>query len=132
MPRIRNATSRNAALGRYGEDVAGRLLVDAGLTIVARNWRCRHGEIDLIARDDDVLVFCEVKTRSSTAFGDPAEAVSPVKVARLRRLAAAWLAERRSDESDGDRFWPVVRFDVVSVLRPRSGPARCTHVRGAF
>lgn len=117
------------ALGRYGEEVAARHLVDAGLTIVARNWRCADGELDIVARDGDVLVFCEVKTRTSTAFGDPSEAVGGVKAARLRRLALRWLAEQRAGEAS---FWPELRFDVVSVLRAPRGPARVRHLRGAF
>jgi putative endonuclease len=83
------------AIGRYGEDVAARHLTDAGLTILDRNWRCRAGELDIIAVDSGVLVFCEVKTRSSTQFGDPAEAVIGAKAARIRRLAMAWLAAQR-------------------------------------
>ena len=74
-------------LGRYGERVAERVLLDAGMTVLARNWRCSDGEIDLVARDGDALVVCEVKTRTSTAFGVPAEAVGVAKADRLRRLA---------------------------------------------
>jgi putative endonuclease len=118
------------AIGRYGESVAARHLSDAGLTIIERNWRCREGELDLIAVEGDVLVFCEVKTRSSEAFGDPAEAVAGRKAARIRKLAVCWLAERRdSGESD---FWPQIRFDVVSVLRQPRGAASVVHLRGAF
>lgn len=120
----------NQAVGRYGESVAERELVSAGCEVIARNWRCARGEVDLIARDGDTVVFCEVKTRRSTAFGDPAEAVSPVKAARLRTLAALWLAEQRSGGEPA--FWPNIRFDVISVVRPPSGPAQCRHVRGAF
>src|SRR3954463_14175263 len=98
------------ALGRFGEDVAARHLERAGLVLVERNWRCREGEIDIVAVDGHVLVFCEVKTRSTAAFGSPAEAVSPAKLQRLRRLAALWLA----DHPGG---WADLRFDVVAVLR---------------
>jgi putative endonuclease len=118
------------AIGRYGEDVAARHLTDAGLTILDRNWRCRAGELDIIALDSGVLVFCEVKTRSSTQFGDPAEAVIGAKAARIRRLAMAWLAAQR--ESGHGEFWPEMRFDVVSVLRQRQGAAAVEHLRGAF
>lgn len=118
------------AIGRYGEDVAARHLTDAGLTILERNWRCRGGELDIIAVDAGVLVFCEVKTRSSTQFGLPAEAVIGAKAARIRRLAMAWLASRR--EAGGGEFWPEMRFDVVSVLRQRQGAAAVEHLRGAF
>lgn len=117
-------------MGRYGERVAERHLADAGLTILARNWRCPAGELDLVARDGAVLVFCEVKTRSSTDFGDPAEAVIRTKATRIRGLALRWLAEQR--DLGGSAFWPELRFDVVSVVRQRSGAASVRHVRGAF
>jgi putative endonuclease len=100
------------ALGRFGEDVAARHLERAGLVLVERNWRCREGEIDIVALDGAVLVFCEVKTRSGLAFGSPAEAVSPTKQRRLRVLAARWLG-------DHPQPWTELRFDVVSVLRTR-------------
>jgi putative endonuclease len=118
------------AVGRYGERVAAQYLADQGLVVLARNWRCRDGELDLIAREGPVLVFCEVKTRSSTAFGDPTEAVGPVKASRVRSLALRWLSEQRA--ADGSQFWPELRFDVVSVLRERGGAATVRHLRGAF
>ncbi|MDQ2796203.1 MAG: YraN family protein, partial [Actinomycetota bacterium] len=74
------------AVGRFGEQVAAEHLTSAGLTILERNWRCRDGELDLIARDGSALVFVEVKTRSSLTFGTPAEGISRVKIARIRRL----------------------------------------------
>ena len=123
------------ALGRYGEDVAARHLVEAGLIVLARNWRCREGEVDIVATEGDVLVICEVKTSRGVGFGTPLDAVTPAKAARLRRLAVRWLSDRRSG-ADGDggelvRF-AEIRFDVVSVLRPSSGPAVVDHLRGAF
>ncbi len=123
------------ALGRYGEDLAVQHLSDAGLVILDRNWRCRAGELDIVARDGSALVFCEVKTRSSVAFGSPAEAVSPVKAARIRRLALQWLIDNRDGKS-GDAgesaYWPELRFDVVSVLRLRDQPPVIEHLRAAF
>ena len=113
------------AVGRYGEDVAARHLLDAGLEILARNWRCREGEIDIVAREHGALVFCEVKTRSSTLFGFPAEAVTRRKADRLRRLAYLWLQDHPHRSSE-------VRFDVVSVLRSPAGAAVVDHVRAAF
>jgi putative endonuclease len=112
------------ALGAYGEKVAAAHLAAAGMVVLGRNWRCPAGEIDIVARDGDVLVVCEVKTRTSTAFGEPLEAVTPRKAARLRRLAAAWLREHAVHP-------PEVRIDAVGVLRPRRGPTRVEHVRGA-
>lgn len=125
-----------AALGRFGEAVAADHLVASGLTVLARNWRCREGEVDIIALDGDVLVMCEVKTRRGVGFGTPLDAVTPAKAARLRRLACRWLADQRAGVVAGsaaefDRY-AEVRFDVVSVLRPLSGPTTVEHLRGAF
>ena len=80
-----------------------------GYSVVDRNWRCRQGELDLVARRGRVVVFCEVKTRSSTAFGAPVEAVTGTKQARLRVLAARWL-------EDSTVVAREIRFDVASVL----------------
>jgi len=112
-------------VGRYGEDVAARHLEDAGLQILARNWRCPDGEIDIVARDRGALVICEVKTRSSDRFGLPAEAVSRRKMDRLRRLAYCWLQEHPARGAE-------VRFDVISVMHPPAGAAVVEHLRAAF
>ena len=111
------------ALGRYGEDVAARHLVEQGIVVLERNWRCDAGEIDIVGRDGQVLVICEVKTRRGVGYGTPLEAVTPRKVARLRRLAARWLAEREVHPA-------AVRFDVVGVLAAGTGAAQVEHVRG--
>lgn len=118
------ATAKDA-VGRYGEQVAVAYLMALGMRLVARNWRCSAGEIDAILHDGDVLVFVEVKTRRSGRFGPPAEAVGHEKQARLRRLAAIWLA--RSDVRPGE-----VRFDLVSVLPQPSGAAEVEHLRAVF
>jgi putative endonuclease len=111
------------AIGRYGETVAARHLLEQGLELLDRNWRCDAGEIDLVLRDGEVLVFCEVKTRSGTAYGHPLEAVDAVKTDRLVRLADRWMEERGVVAAD-------VRFDVVAVLRSRRGAAEVEHLRG--
>jgi putative endonuclease len=111
------------ALGAYGETLAARYLVEQGMVVLDRNWRCDAGEIDLVLRDGDVLVVCEVKTRSSTRYGTPHEAVSEIKLARLRRLAGRWLEERRVDVRD-------IRIDLVAIIRPRRGASVVDHVRG--
>ncbi|RSM59641.1 YraN family protein [Actinoplanes sp. ATCC 53533] len=118
-------TTERRAVGAYGERLAERHLVDQGLVVLARNWRCAEGEIDLILRDGDDVVFCEVKTRRGDRFGTPAEAIGPVKVRRLRRLAARWLAETRVRPRE-------VRFDVVAVLPQPRGATVVEHVRAAF
>ncbi len=114
-------------LGRWGEDLAAQHLVAAGAQVLARNWRCRAGELDIVALEPDgTLVFCEVKTRRGTGFGEPAEAVGPHKARRLRELARRWLAESRPAGHH------ELRFDVVGVVRPRDGPPRVVHLRGVF
>ncbi|WUW21265.1 YraN family protein [Streptomyces sp. NBC_01463] len=112
------------ALGRYGEDLAARLLTDAGMSVLERNWRCRAGEIDIVARDGDALVICEVKTRRAGAFEHPMAAVTPAKADRLRRLAALWLS-RHGDPPPGG-----VRIDLVGVVLPRRGAPLAEHARG--
>lgn len=114
------------AVGRFGEQLAVQHLEGAGLEILARNWRCPAGELDVVALDGDVLVFVEVKTRSSLAYGDPAEAVGARKAAQVRRVALHWLAEHP------ERFWPELRFDVVAVVRNAAGGPSVRHIRGAF
>ncbi|MCW2524683.1 MAG: YraN family protein [Frankiales bacterium] len=117
--------SHNSALGQYGERVAARALTDAGFDVIDTNWRCARGEIDIVARDGATLVICEVKTRSSTAFGDPAEAVGSVKARRLRGLGLQWLAEHPGQ-------WETIRFDVVAVLTRDQAPAQVRHLRGVL
>lgn len=113
-----------SALGAYGERLAARYLAELGLRVLDRNWRCSQGEIDIVALDGDCLVICEVKTRRGVGFGDPVEAVTPPKAARLRRLAACWLQEHAGAVSGVQD----VRVDVIGVLRPRHGPARVEHL----
>lgn len=112
-------------LGRRGEQIAAAYLTRAGLRVLDRNWRCREGELDIVARDGSALVFCEVKARRGTGYGLPVEAVTVAKRRRLRLLAQRWLAAH-------DEHAPEVRFDVVGVLVRRSGPAVVTHLRAAF
>ena len=93
------------------------------MVVLDRNWRCEHGEIDIVATDGDVLVVCEVKTRSGMAHGGPVHAIGWAKLLRLRRLAAAWLVAH-------DRSVAGVRIDVIGILRPSSGPAELVHLPG--
>ena len=112
-------------LGRRGEAVAARHLERAGLTIVERNWRCPQGEIDLVARDRGELVFVEVKTRSSVDYGHPLEAITPRKLARLRRLAGAWCAAHPGVAAS-------IRIDAVGVIAPRQGEVLVEHLARVF
>ncbi|WP_228976822.1 YraN family protein [Streptomyces sp. DH12] len=118
-----NATG---ALGRYGERLAVRRLGEAGMAVLAVNWRCgRGGEIDIVARDGDAVVLCEVKTRRAGRFQHPLAALTPAKAERLRRLAGCWL-ERHGGPPPGG-----VRIDLVGVVLPRRGAPVVEHVRGA-
>lgn len=105
-------TASRQARGRFGEDAAARWYTERGYSVLARNWRTPGGELDLVVGRGRLVVFCEVKARSSTAYGSPAEAVTPAKQLRLRRLAAAWLATTVGPPVE-------VRFDVASVLGTR-------------
>jgi putative endonuclease len=111
------------ALGAYGETVALQHLLGQGMVVLDRNWRCGQGELDLVMRDGDVLVACEVKTRSNGSCGSPHEAVDDVKLARLHELAWRWAEEHGVHPQD-------VRVDLVAVVRPRRGAAVLDHVRG--
>ena len=111
------------ALGRYGEELAAEHLQREGLTILARNWRCRTGELDVVAREGAALVIVEVKTRRSEAFGNPLEAVGPRKLRRLRQLALRYLDEQQVHA-------PEIRFDVIGIVQPLTGRPTIEHVRG--
>ena len=115
--------ARNKALGDYGESVAAAHLRSIGMVILARQWTCRFGEIDIVARGGSTLVICEVKTRTSTRYGTPLEAVSGRKAIRLRRLAMHWLEVHDIDP-------PSIRIDVVSVVVPDRGPASVERIAG--
>ncbi len=118
------ATARQRqATGGYGEARASRHLVEQGMVVLDRNWRCEEGELDLVLRDGPTLVFCEVKTRTTAAFGGPLEAVTAAKVARIRRLGARWIHEHGVRPGS-------VRLDLVGVLLDAAGQDRLEHVRG--
>lgn len=104
-------TRARIRLGSFGEDRAAAWYRREGYEVLDRNWRCREGELDLVCRRGGTLVFSEVKTRSSLAFGHPAEAVTPAKQRKVRQVARLWMAER------DDQWRPAeIRFDVVAVL----------------
>lgn len=102
-------TAGRRALGSYGENLAARWYAEHGYVLVSRNWRCREGEIDLVLTRARLLVFCEVKTRSSNAYGSPAAAVTPAKQARLRKLGMRWIDAHQMRPS-------TIRFDVACVI----------------
>jgi putative endonuclease len=110
-------------LGQQGEQLAASFLAEAGLTLVERNWRCKEGEIDIVAIDGRTLVICEVKTRSGLRFGTPIEAITRQKAWRLRKLAVLWV------RAHGLTF-DQIRIDFVGVLRTASGEFTVEHVPG--
>ena len=117
-------TWTRAQIGAWGEQVAVDHLRGLGLSVLERNWRCRYGELDVIAADEAAraLVFVEVKTRTGDRFGDVVEAVGPAKVRRLRRLAGLWLAGQ-------DRRWASIRIDGVAIRVGRRRDPEITHLQ---
>ncbi|HEY0643967.1 MAG TPA: YraN family protein [Nocardioides sp.] len=111
----------NRLLGERGETIAARHLVGLGMVLLDRNWRCEAGEIDLVLRDGNVLVICEVKTRTSTDYGEPLEAIDRRKADRLRRLGARWLRAHDCHPDD-------IRIDMVGVLAAAGRPVEVEHV----
>lgn len=112
-------------LGRDGERLAVDYLRGKGIVTLHRNWRCRDGELDIVATDGRRLIVCEVKTRSGRGFGDPAESVSPAKADRIRALTRQWLAENSPGLTE-------IRFDVLAIVWPANGSPRVRHFEGAF
>lgn len=117
-------TDRRRTLGNLGEDAVARWYAARGYDVVDRNWRVREGELDLVLRLGRTIVFCEVKTRRSDAFGTPFDAVTHAKQQRLRTLALRWLAEH------GPRG--PMRFDVAAVRVSGNGPPEIEVRTGAF
>jgi putative endonuclease len=112
-------------VGRRGERAAAHYLSAIGMRIVARNWRCRRAELDLVAWDGDTLVFCEVKTRRSLAAGTPEDAVDLSKQARIAFAATCYLATLEHEPE-------CIRFDVVAIRPLGEYRAVVRHHRAAF
>jgi putative endonuclease len=121
------AKSARQALGARGEDLAVAELQRQGMDVLARNWRCRSGEIDIVAAEmvegRTTVVFCEVKTRSGLGFGQPLEAITWAKRRKLRSLAAEWLAAHEVHAA-------TIRIDAIGVLLVRGQEPQLTHVKG--
>lgn len=127
MATTRPRTDGRSSLGLRGEDVAADYLTGLGYRVVARNWRCRTGEIDLIARIEhegrSKIIFCEVKTRAGLGYGHPLEAITYAKQQRLRQLAGVWLS------STGERA-DDLRMDAIGVLLLPGERPQVSHVPG--
>ncbi len=121
------AKNRRIAVGKAGEDAAVERLIQMGYTVEARNWRCKSGEIDLIALDGTTLVVVEVRSRTNpTRFGTAVEAVTPRKCRQVRELATIYLKQRRNAPQS-------IRFDVVAVTFRDDGTVlEIKHIEGAF
>jgi len=117
-------THARRRLGDAGEAAAAELLVKQGFRIIARNHRCRRGEVDLVAEQGELLVFVELRTRESAVFGSPEETVGFRKQQRVVLAARDFLARRRGPER-------AVRFDVIAVVDAPDGP-KLTHYPNAF
>ncbi|HKV21171.1 MAG TPA: YraN family protein [Mycobacterium sp.] len=117
-------TWTRAEIGAFGEQLAVEHLTSQGLEVLDRNWRCRYGELDVIAADRPTrtVVFVEVKTRTTDQFGGVEQAVTPLKMRRLRRLAGLWLAAH-------DGSWAAVRIDVIGVRIGRHRTPELTHLQ---
>ncbi len=113
------------ALGRRGEEIALEYFRRKGYKIIERGFRLFRGEIDIIGYDGPTLVFIEVKTRATTEFGFPEEAVTPAKQGQIRKIARGFLVERELGEPD-------CRFDVLAILVPGEGDPVITHFESAF
>lgn len=112
-------------LGRRGERLAEAHLVARGAEVLDRNWRCALGEIDLVVRESGCLVFVEVKTRSGTGWGEPLEAITAVKLARLRRLAGEWCAAHPDIRG-------ALRIDAIGIVAPPDAAPRLSHLEAVF
>ncbi len=124
--------NRRNLLGQRGEELAVKVLADAGYFVVARNYRNYYGEIDIIAQEPsktglntETLVFVEVKTRKNALFSYPSEAVSTKKQRQLCKVALDYLAHNKLVEVDA-------RFDVVAIILPDSGPPQIELIKNAF
>lgn len=113
----------NNELGRIGEDIATVYLQDMGYEILVRNWRFERVELDIVARKDSILVFCEVKTRRSISHGVPSDAITPRKLQHIRTAALHWLSNNQSRHKG-------IRFDAISVIHCDGQPTTISHIKG--
>jgi putative endonuclease len=113
----------NNELGKLGEDIATIYLQDLGYEILVRNWRSNRVELDIVARKDSVLVFCEVKTRRTASHGVPSDAITPIKMQHIRTAALHWLAKNQTRHKG-------IRFDAISVIYCQGQPSTINHIMG--
>lgn len=117
--------SFNKEMGKYGEELAYNLLAEKGYEIIQKNYRYGKGEIDIVARDGDTLVFVEVKTRTNLNYGVPEEAITKNKINQLRKVGSMYLSEKNIEDT-------LVRFDVIAILLEDSNEPIINHITNAF
>ena len=117
--------SGNLSVGERGESIAEAYLLGRGFTILEKNYRGKTGEIDIVAREGDTIVFVEVKARRNLAYGPPQLAVTPFKQRQISRTALTWLAHHRKPNA-------IARFDVIAILVPDHEVPQIEHIRNAF
>lgn len=115
----------NAGTGERGEDQAAAYLLRSGWQIIERNFRCKGGEVDIVAREGNCLVFVEVKTRKSLAYGTPQHAVTPFKQRQISKAALTWLTKHRQEDAPA-------RFDVIAIVLDGAYRLQLEHIRNAF
>ncbi len=120
----RGIAKMNKELGAWGEKLAAEYLKEKGYKVLKQNFRTRYGELDLICEKGDTIVFVEVKTRRSTYFGSPEEAVTPRKMGNIKKTAILYL-------KTSPRFYPEISFDVISILL-EDGRSKISHIKNAF
>jgi putative endonuclease len=119
------SNNSNKSLGEVGESIAVTFLKGQRFTIVERNFRCKCGEIDIIARDGKTFVFVEVKTRRNEAFGPPQASVTVFKQRQISKAALTWLAKKNLHEASA-------RFDVIAILQRDHAVPVIEHIKNAF
>jgi putative endonuclease len=116
---------QNSSVGNRGEELATAFLERGGFTIIERNFRCKGGEVDIVARDGKTLVFVEVKSRKTLSYGVPQLAVTPFKQRQISKAALTWLAKNRQHDTPA-------RFDVIAILLTSDYQHQVEHIRNAF
>ncbi len=115
----------NSGLGSRGEELAASWLEKHGIRVVERNFRCKGGEVDIVARDGATTVFVEVKTRRTMEYGVPQLALTPFKQRQISKAALTWLLKHRQPDSPA-------RFDVIAIVLESDVTYRIEHIRDAF
>ncbi len=111
--------------GKEGEEIAAKYLEEKGFEIIKRNYQYGHGEIDIIAKDGEVLVFVEVKTRKTLEYGEPEYAITKKKILQIKKMAELYLYDKEIEEAD-------CRFDVIAIILGSEGNPQITHYENAF